>query len=911
MRIVRKLWLVILSLTLSVSSRAVLNERDLAATLGVLADELTEMSKELEGLVQHLTAFNDLQHEQMITLMSQSDKTALILYSQHEEYVFNVTYACNQATEQYEAFQRQRQPYDDNLKMLEARIARFNSLIAALRNLPPRVQVDTTKVKVSAEELKQDSISAKLDSLSLTIDSLSQAVNAAKDSADRANALREKAIDGIPKVKTLPNATSLTMADKPGGSVVLLNTEQQVLRDSCIVMAERIRDGYTGIRDNVKRDLENYNAIAEKLKSLNDYAQERYKEIQTEIFHTGDTPFPTVLAHWGLYCRTAIDDARAKYVPNGYESTPSSWSGPLVFFFTFTALIYLAVAIGICNILFRYFIPKKRRTENFEKRKNYLIVAASMLLFSLVMVVMRYLVSDSFLQMACGLMTQFSLLTTVIVASLLFRYEPEQLKSGFMIYLPVITMGFLVILSRIIMIPNSVANIAYPLLLTVLSAWQIWAVKHYQHGIKQSDIVYVMCSLLFVVVACVFSWLGYTMVAIQIFTWWILQLTFILGIACCYDWLREYEENILFPKMVTKSLGVKDGVKKAKAAYKNRSGIYYKLTWLPDLINITILPLVALLSFPFCIAWATGIFNLTETFKSVFMTDFIDIEGVCQLSLFKIIMVVGIFFVFRYVSYILKAVYRDIIENRKEANTEANMTLANNIISIAVWGLYCIFCLVLLKVPKSGITVVTAGLATGLGFAMKDVINNFIYGLSLMTGRVRVGETIECDGIRGTVESITYQSTQIATIDGGIIAFLNSSLFSKNFKNLSRNHDYELLTVPFGVAYGTDSERVKELVAQAVKALVVPDPATRKDNIDPNRPIAVRLTDFGDNSVNFLVVLWVRVNMKPPVTALVNEAIYKTLNDNGIEIPFPQRDVHIIGAGSSEQGTANSEWASK
>ena len=61
-----------------------------------------------------------------------------------------------------------------------------------------------------------------------------------------------------------------------------------------------------------------------------------------------------------------------------------------------------------------------------------------------------------------------------------------------------------------------------------------------------------------------------------------------------------------------------------------------------------------------------------------------------------------------------------------------------------------------------------------------------------MTGRVRVGDWIECDGIRGKVESVTYQSTQVLTNDGCIIAFLNSSLFNKNFKNLTCNHGYEL-----------------------------------------------------------------------------------------------------------------------
>lgn len=94
---------------------------------------------------------------------------------------------------------------------------------------------------------------------------------------------------------------------------------------------------------------------------------------------------------------------------------------------------------------------------------------------------------------------------------------------------------------------------------------------------------------------------------------------------------------------------------------------------------------------------------------------------------------------------------------------------------MCVWVVYFIIAIQTLKIPATAISVISAGLATGVGFAMKDLLENFFYGISLMAGRVRVGDFIECDGVRGKVESITYQSTQILTADGCIIAFLNSS----------------------------------------------------------------------------------------------------------------------------------------
>ena len=107
-----------------------------------------------------------------------------------------------------------------------------------------------------------------------------------------------------------------------------------------------------------------------------------------------------------------------------------------------------------------------------------------------------------------------------------------------------------------------------------------------------------------------------------------------------------------------------------------------------------------------------------------------------------------------------------------------------------------------------------------------------------MTGRVRVGDFIECDGIRGKVDSITYQSTQVVTADGCVIAFLNSSLFSKNFKNITKNHSYEMVSVPVGVAYGANIDQVRTLLTDAVKDLMTKTDDGR-EVISSEKPISV------------------------------------------------------------------------
>ena len=256
-------------------------------------------------------------------------------------------------------------------------------------------------------------------------------------------------------------------------------------------------------------------------------------------------------------------------------------------------------------------------------------------------------------------------------------------------------------------------------------------------------------------------------------------------------------------------------------------------------------------------------------------------------------MVTSQFFVFRYINYLARSLYHKYHKSKIVVNGRPNFTLANNVIAIITWGMYAIISVKMLKIPSTAVSVISAGLATGVGFAMKDLLENFFYGISLMTGRVRVGDYIECDGIRGKVDSITYQSTQVLTGDGCVIAFLNSSLFSKNFKNITKNHSYELVKVPVGVAYGVNVEEVRQMLLATVRQYCTKN-AEGHDIISETRGISVVFDDFGDNSVNLFVSFWALAEEKFVVTGRIKEAIYNTLNEHNIEIPFPQRDVHII-----------------
>ncbi|MBO7629509.1 MAG: mechanosensitive ion channel family protein, partial [Bacteroidales bacterium] len=385
----------------------------------------------------------------------------------------------------------------------------------------------------------------------------------------------------------------------------------------------------------------------------------------------------------------------------------------------------------------------------------------------------------------------------------------------------------------------------------------------------------------------------------QIMVWWALQLAAIQTITCFYDLAKMYESHRL-PKKIAKKQGEtidnKEELEKQfkKLQPKMIKGEYIGQTWFYDFLFKALLPILAILSVPFCVYWAADIFEMAPVCRKIFQYVFLNKPGIIQLSLYKICLTLELFFLFRYLNYAIRAFYQMLKKRRKknEIRSQGNSTLAYNVISILVWGLYVLLCMMILEVSGKGISIVMAGLATGLGFAMKDLLENFIYGITLMTGRLRVGDYIECDGVQGKVDSINYQSTQLVTLDGSVIAFQNATLFSKNFKNLTRNHGYVLVKIPVGVAYGVNVENVRKMLLHDLQPLMTKN-AAGKYLADNKQGFKVIFDDFGESSVDLYVICWVLVEEKAAFVAKVKEVIYNTLNKNKIEIPFPQRDVYV------------------
>ena len=842
---------------------AVLKEKNLAATLTVLRAELESNYNEQQQNIAQYNIIAQMQHKQMISLMQRSDQIGLMLYSQKQDFTFDMTYACHEATSLYREFNKRSMPYQKIIDRINTELNRYNALIASLQTIPP--------------------------------------------ATGQPNAAHPQVpVKGAPATPLLVGPDPKMAQQHPAGAQpFMLDKQGQADRDACLKYATALRNNLERMKESVIADNEHYKMTSGKLQKLNNYALQRYQTIQHNIFVNGDANYFEVLGQLKRYISQAKSDANEKYDTEHIQvgkdkSRPvhSQWRGPIVMGLTFFVLFYIIIAALLSNVLVRWLVPKRFRTEEFMKKKVCLILAAAMIIFAISIMIARAFMYHNFFLMASRLLIEYAWLLGAIFVSLLIRLTGDQIKSGFRIYTPIMLMSFIVITFRIIFIPNNLVQLIFPPILLVFTLWQWNVITRHNDNIPRSDIFYTWISLIIMVASTFAAWYGYTLLSVQILIWWMFQLSCIQTVTCVYDLLSVYEERYLVKRIGEDRQGKKNG-SHAKVAHLNileairkRHEKHINQTWLYDLVAMALVPVLGVFSILLSIWWAADVFDLTETVYNIFLTNFLNVPDVVQLSLAKIVLVASQYFIFRYLNYLIKALYHKYHKSKVVVNGKPNFTLANNIIAICVWGLYAIISIRLLKIPSTAISVISAGLATGVGFAMKDLLENFFYGISLMTGRVRVGDFIECDGIRGKVDSITYQSTQVVTADGCVIAFLNSSLFNKNFKNITKNHSYEMVSVPVGVAYGANVDEVRQMLIEAVKALASKTPEGR-DIIDMKKPIGVVFDDFGDNSVNLFVTYWVLVEQKFIMTGRVKEAIYNTLNAHNIEIPFPQRDLHI------------------
>lgn len=779
----KRLYIIILLMVAFVlPSNAVLKEANLDTTLYMLRTELTNYHIDLEKQNQAAKAQQLAVIQELISIVKQADQNSIMLYSQRNGYIFDMTYACHEATEQFKKFKSKAVPFRQMIKKNNVEVARFDSLINYLY----------------------------------------------------------------------------------GMNTMFLSEEAQVNRNVDLTLAVNIRRQLVEKQKQLQAYVQAYDRTDRKLQALNDYANRRYEDIQNSIFNNGDDNYLRILRNISMNYKEAKTSVTEKYKP--VPGMMSQWDVRIIFILFGIIVFWGLISIFLNLFTIRIVITQlmkhgmfENRKESFMAKRPCLIMAMTVVTFAFILGIVRMAVTQNFVIMASQLLVEYSWLVGVILVSILLRVDNDKIKNTFRIYSPLMLVGFIVIVFRIILIPNDLVNLIFPpvLLLCALWQWNVIGRKHNQ--VLRTDKTYAFISLAVFGVSTIFAWTGFTLLAVQLIIWWTMQLTCVLTITCCEGWLSVYAKR---KKLADKAITDK---------------------WLYRFIYKVLLPISGVLSFIISIYWAADVFNMSDTTWEIFNKDYIKTSNFTA-SLFSISEVACLYFLFNYINITSVDFMRHHFEKADPASAASKIVMFKNVMQVIIWGIWLLIALNVFQVGKSWLLAIFAGLSTGLGFASKDILENIYYGISLMMGRVKVGDYIICDGTRGKVSSISYTSTMLEATDGSVIAFQNSQLFSKNYKNMTKNHGYELDILEVGIAYGSNVKEVKQILIDALMKL---------DCIYQDKGVKVLLKSFDDSCITLKIVVWVNVLTQALDDATIMECIYDTLNDHNIEIPFQQREITI------------------
>jgi potassium efflux system protein len=249
-----------------------------------------------------------------------------------------------------------------------------------------------------------------------------------------------------------------------------------------------------------------------------------------------------------------------------------------------------------------------------------------------------------------------------------------------------------------------------------------------------------------------------------------------------------------------------------------------------------------------------------------------------------------LFFIVLFSSYILSSLVAFLINDGNGALKVFKLpkgipTAISVIIRYVIIGFGFIFAISILGVDLSTFNLMAGALGLGIGFGLQTIISNFVSGLILIFERpILPGDSVEVDNLWGTVNKVGVRASVINTYDGAEVIVPNNNLITNDLINWTLSSKIRRMEIKLGTAYGSNPNEVMEILNEAAKA----HPAVLKD--PPPLPL---FQGFGDSSLDFTLWYWVYFENGLSSKSEISIDIYNRLKKAGIEIPFPQRDLHI------------------
>jgi hypothetical protein len=472
----RYLFIILLLLTTVLPSHAVLKEKNIASSLAILRQELLNRRTELERQSGAMQEQRQEVTSRVISVLQQAQQNSIMLYSQSNTNIFDLTYACHQATELYHDFKSTAAPFRRYVQTSNVEIERYDSLISDLSTMYTAGLSERSKIDRNV--------------------ALTLAINIRRTLKDNRTQMEQyiRMYDYTDKyLKKLNDYSNRRYAD---------------IQDNIFSNAG---DNYLTILKNLNVEFfETLHDVMFKYRSLHGVYSDWDSKV---IFGLLGLLALGLLASWVL-----------NYFFIGFLFTWLVKHDKLDFLFDG----FLKKKEG------------RDPKVAFQAKRTRIIQTMTIITFAILLGVVRLFWNQNFITMASGLLVQYAWLWGVILLSQLVSLDAEQIRSGLHIYMPIMVVCFLVIFFRIVLIPNSLVTLVFPPLLMLFALWQWRAITHHYKKLPKNDVFYSYVSLVVFVGSVISSMVGYTLLAVEMIIWWTMQLTCILSITCVSSLLKNY-----------------------------------------------------------------------------------------------------------------------------------------------------------------------------------------------------------------------------------------------------------------------------------------------------------------------------------------------------------------------------------
>ena len=270
--------------------------------------------------------------------------------------------------------------------------------------------------------------------------------------------------------------------------------------------------------------------------------------------------------------------------------------------------------------------------------------------------------------------------------------------------------------------------------------------------------------------------------------------------------------------------------------------------------------------------------------KSIFELKLISV-GDYELTLYHILFIA---FIFIATSLLLTFIKKFLYNKADDKNIEGGKKYA--LFQIAKYVIWVIAISIMLDSVGINITLLVAGsaaLLVGIGLGLQQVFMDFVSGIILLfEGSIKINDVVEIEGLVGRVNDIGIRTTRLTSREGIVTIIPNSKLVNDKVINWSHTAKSTRFSIEVGVAYGSDVELVKKVLLES---------ATEMEFVESNPTPQVRFENFGDSSLEFRLLFWTdRIFRVEALKSDLRFMIDKKVRDNKIQIPFPQRDLHIV-----------------